>query len=64
MASSLEGSKIILRQVTDDFSISPSAFTGLQEFYVLGYAKDRSITITQSDPLPMRVTGLVMEYGY
>ena len=64
LASSLEGSKIILRQVTDDFSISPSAFTGLQEFYVLGYAKDRSITITQSDPLPMRVTGLVMEYGY
>tara|TARA_B100000686_G_scaffold27460_1_gene27046 strand:- start:24859 stop:27375 length:2517 start_codon:yes stop_codon:yes gene_type:complete len=64
LASSLEGSKIILRQVTDDFSVSPSSFTGLQEFYVLGYAKDRSITITQSDPLPMRVTGLVMEYGY
>ena len=64
LSSTLEGSQIILRQVTDDFSIAPSTFTGLKEFYVLGYARDRSITIKQTDPLPMRVTGLVMEYGY
>ena len=64
LASSLEGSQITLRQVTDDFSIAPSSFTGLKEFYVLGYGKDRTITITQSDPLPMRITGLVMEYGF
>jgi len=64
LSSTLEGSQIILRQVTDDFSIAPSAFTGLKEFYVLGYGRDRSITIKQTDPLPMRVTGLVMEYGF
>ena len=64
LSSTLEGSQITLRQVTDDFSIAPSAFTGLKEFYVLGYKRDNSISITQTDPLPMRITGLIMEYGY
>ena len=64
LSSTLEGSQITLRQVTDDFSIAPSAFTGLKEFYVLGYKRDNSISIKQTDPLPMRITGLIMEYGF
>ena len=64
LSSTLEGSQITLRQVTDDFSIAPNAFTGLKEFYVLGYKRDNSISIKQTDPLPMRITGLIMEYGF
>ena len=64
LTTTLEGDTLILKQVTDDFSLDPSTFTGLKEFYVLGYSKERTISVVQSDPLPMNITGMVMEYGY
>ena len=64
LATSVEGNRLVLRQVTDDLSIAPTAFTGKKDFYLLGYNKDATVTITQSDPLPLRITGLIMEYYY
>ena len=64
LATSVSGTRLILRQVTDDLSLSPTAVTGKRDFYLLGYNKDVTVTITQEDPLPVRVTGLVMEYMY
>ncbi len=62
LATTVSNNRLILRQVTDDLSLSPTAVSGKRDFYLLGYNKDATITITQSDPLPVRVTGLVMEY--
>jgi len=64
LATTVSGTRLILRQVTDDLSLSPSPVTGKRDFYLLGYSKDATVTITQSDPLPVRVTGLIMEYMY
>ena len=64
LATTVSGTRLILRQVTDDLSLSPTPVTGKRDFYLLGYNKDATVTLTQSDPLPLRVTGLVMEYMY
>ena len=64
LATSVSGNRLILRQVTDDLSLSPTPVTGKRDFYLLGYNKDATVTITQSDPLPVRVTGLIMEYTF
>ena len=40
------------------------AYEQKKDFYLLGYSKDATVTITQSDPLPLRITGLIMEYMY
>ena len=63
LATSVSGNKLVLRQVTDDLSLAPTAVTGKKDFYLLGYNKDATVSITQSDPLPVRITGLVMEYA-
>ena len=63
LATSVSGTRLILRQVTDDLSLSPTAVTGKRDFYLLVIIK-MTVTITQEDPLPVRVTGLVMEHMY
>ena len=62
LATSVSGNKLILRQVTDDLSIAPTPVSGKKDFYILGYNKDATVTITQDDPLPVKITGLIMEY--
>ena len=62
LSTTVSGTTLQLRQVTDDLSIAPSVVTGKKDFYLLGYSKDATVTITQADPLPVRITGLVMEY--
>ena len=32
-----------------------------KEFYFLGYSKEPTVTISQSDPLPMKILGMTME---
>lgn len=61
---SVQGNSLILRSVTDDFSLGVSAFTGIQDFYLLGYNKEAQVTITQSEPLSMRVLGMNMEVAF
>lgn len=61
LAVSISGNRLIIRQVTDDFSISPTAVTGKREFFLLGFNRDATVVITQSEPLPMRLLGLAME---
>jgi hypothetical protein len=61
---SVQGNRLILRGVTDDFSLGLTPFTGIQDFYLLGYAKEAQITITQAEPLPMRVLGMNMEVAF
>ncbi len=35
--------------------------TERKEFYFLGYSKEPTVTISQSDPLPMKILGMTME---
>jgi hypothetical protein len=61
LSVSIQGNRLIIRQVNDDFSEQPTPVTGKREFFLLGYSRDASVTITQSEPLPLRLNGLVME---
>lgn len=61
LSVSISGNRLIIRQVRDDFSNAPDPVTGKKEFFLLGYKRDATITITQTEPLPMRVLGLAME---
>ena len=61
LAVSVNGNNFILRQVTDDLSLDPTPFTGKTDFYILGYNRDATITITQTEPLPMRLLGVATE---
>lgn len=61
LALSISGNRLLLRQVTDDFSIEPAAVTGTYEFRLLGYQKDAFVEVTRAEPLPAVVLGMVME---
>jgi hypothetical protein len=58
---SIEGNRLILRQVTDDLSVEPDAVTGTYEFWLLGWQKNAVVTITQSEPLACTIIGLQLE---
>ena len=61
LAVSVRDNRLIIRQVTDDFSIPPTAVTGKREFFLLGFNRDATVVVTQTEPLPMRLLGLAME---
>jgi Fe2+ transport system protein FeoA len=61
LAVNVQGNRLIIRQVTDDFSLQPTAVTGKREFFLLGFNRDATVTITQSEPLPLRLLGMAME---
>jgi hypothetical protein len=50
--------------VTDDLSVAPALFTGIKEFFLLGYNREAKVTITQDEPLPLRVLGMNMEVSF
>ena len=61
LSVSVNGTNLIIRNVTDDLSLQQQAFTGKHEFRLLGYNADPQVTITQSAPLPLQVNGLIAE---
>lgn len=63
-AVTLAGNRLILRGVNDDLSGTPAPYTGVKEFFLLGYAREADITITQAEPLPLRLLGLAMEVAF
>jgi len=60
----VNGSNLIIRQTTDDFSLGRKSFTGKKEFRLLGYSKDPQITVTQEAPLSLQVNGIVAEVTF
>ena len=61
LSVSVNGTNLLIRQVTDDFSLQQQPVTGKKEFRLLGYNRDPQITISQSAPLPMQVNGIIAE---
>ena len=55
------GTSILIRRVTDDFSVEPTAVTERKEVYLLGWGKEGTVTITQDQPLPLTINGLLLE---
>lgn len=52
----------------DQMPVTPvatySPVTGVREFYALGYARQPHITVTQGEPYPMRLLGLIAEVAF
>jgi len=61
LAVSVNNTALIIRQVTDDMSKIRTPVTGKREFRLLGYSDDPQIEITQAEPLPIQVNGLIAE---
>ncbi len=56
-----KGTSILIRRVTDDFSQEPTPVTERKEVYLLGWGKEGTVTITQDQPLPLTINGLLLE---
>jgi len=56
-----KGTNLLIRRVTDDFSLEPTAVTERREIYLLGWGKDGTVTITQDEPLPLTLNGVMLE---
>jgi hypothetical protein len=61
LSCKVNGTAMIVRNVTDDLSLQQAAFTGKKEFRLMGYNRDPQITITQDAPLNLQVNGLIAE---
>jgi len=61
LSCKVNGTPMIVRNVTDDLSQQLSSFNGKKEFRLLGYNRDPQITITQDAPLDLQVNGLIAE---
>ena len=61
LSCSVNGTSMVVRNVTDDLSQQQQAFTGKKEFRLLGYNRDPQITITQNAPLDLQLNGLIAE---
>jgi hypothetical protein len=61
LSCKVNGTALIIRNVTDDLSLQAAAFTGKKEFRLMGYSRDPQITITQDAPLNLQINGLVAE---
>ena len=64
LSLSVNNKNLIIRQVTDDFSVARTAVSGKREFRLLGYSKDPVVTITQTAPLSLQVNGILAEVSF
>ena len=64
LSVSVNGKKLIIRQVTDDLEAGRNPVTGKEEFRLLGYKKDPTVKITQTAPLKVQVNGIVAEVSF
>lgn len=55
------GTTLLIRRVTDDFSLQPVPITTRKEVYLLGWSSEGTVTITQDQPLPLTINGVLLE---
>jgi hypothetical protein len=63
-AQDLNSKELVIQQAgfTSGTDITP--VTAKKEFNFLGYSKSPTITISQNDPLPLKVLGIAMEIQF
>jgi len=64
LSVSVNGKKLVIRQVTDDLEAGRTAVTGKREFRLMGYSKDPTVKLTQSAPLSLQINGLIAEVSF
>jgi len=64
LSVSVNGTNLIVRDVTFDPSLPRVAVSGKKEFRVLGYSKDPRVTISQIAPLDLQINGIVAEVAF
>lgn len=53
-----DGYTLSAYQITDDVSLPPPLKTGPQRFQFMGWSRQPTITITQADPLPLKIRSI------
>lgn len=61
LSVSVNGTSMIIRNVTFDPSEARVPVTGKKEFRPLGFSKDPRVTISQSAPLDLQINGMIVE---
>lgn len=56
-----KGTTLLIRRVTNNFANQPDPVTGRKEVYLLGWSNEGTVTITQDEPLPITINGLLLE---
>ena len=56
-----KGTTLLIRRVTNNFANQPDPITGRKEVYLLGWGNEGTVTITQDQPLPITINGLLLE---
>lgn len=56
-----KGTTLLIRRVTNNFANQPDAITGRKEVYLLGWGNEGTVTVTQDEPLPITLNGLLLE---
>ena len=56
-----KGTRVIIRRVTSNFANPPDAITARKEIYFLGWSNDGTVTVTQDEPLPIGLNGIMLE---
>jgi len=64
LSVSVNGTALVIRQVTSNFSTARVPVTGKEEFRLLGYSTDPTVKITQISPLALQINGLVAEVAF
>jgi hypothetical protein len=60
-ASDTSAKSLVVQQVSDTIGADLVPVTSKKEFYFLGYDRNPTITISQDDPLPMKLLGMAVE---
>ena len=60
-AADKNAKSLIVQQVSDAIGSDLVPVTSKKEFFFLGYSKSPTITISQDDPLPMKILGMSVE---
>ena len=63
-AADKSAKSLVIRQVNFDVTQSVAKVTGKKEFYFLGYDREPTVKITQTEPLPLKVLGIAVEVVY
>ena len=56
--------ELVIQQVNFTVGDDLTPITDRKEFFFLGYSRSPSVTITQKDPLPLKVLGMTLELQF